>query len=145
MAEGTRIAICGGPRVGKTSFARSLASEHGAPAVSTDDFMGAPWPAIPDLVLAQLRNLPAWILEDTQAARVLRRWLNEPAANPGLTCVYWLEKPLVELRDGQASMAKGVATVFADVRPKLYKLGVPVFPGLPPDFLRTPPSARPVG
>ncbi|HWA29116.1 MAG TPA: hypothetical protein VG734_25930 [Lacunisphaera sp.] len=88
--------------------------------------------------------MPGWVLEGTQAARVLRRWLNEPGASPGLSCVYWLEKPLVELKDGQASMAKGVATVFADVRPKLHKLGVPIFPGLPPSFLQSPP-ARLVG
>jgi hypothetical protein len=135
MEESTRITICGGPRVGKTTLGRVLAEEHRITLVSTDDFMSQPWAMIPDLVIERIRDERAWVLEGTQTARVLRRWLNDQGANPNLTSVYWLSKPLVELSDRQESMAKGVEKVFNDVRPKLHKLDVPIFPGLPPHVL----------
>lgn len=134
MAEQSmKIAICGGPRTGKTTFAKRLGAELGLRVVSTDQFIKFAWDVVPDMVIAELAPLSGWILEGVQAARVLRRWFNSPPSveKPSLHGVYWLEKSFSDLSDGQRSLGKGVATVFADVRPILRKLGVPIFPGLP--------------
>lgn len=128
-----KIAICGGPRTGKSTFATRLAADYDLPVVSTDQFIKFAWDVVPNLVIEELRQKDGWILEGIQAARVLRRWFNMPAgfAKPNLHAVYWLDKALVDLTPGQASLTKGVATVFADVRPVLRKSGVVILPGLP--------------
>lgn len=133
-----RLAICGAPRAGKSTLAALIGAELGLPVVCTDDYRTHPWPTVPDLVLRDIRDRESWILEGTQAARVLRRWLNERGANPMLQSVYWLDKPVLELTEGQATMAKGIRTVFADVRPLLNKLGIPVLPGFPPAYQAQP-------
>ncbi len=86
-----RIVVIGGPRTGKTTYATKLArqvgahlastgkrTENEAGLVSTDNYMRrANWKTLPDVVIKDLRGRENWVLEGTQAARVLRRWLRE--------------------------------------------------------------------
>lgn len=142
QAEVTCIAVCGGPRVGKSTLAKLLGEQQGVPVFCTDSLMGEPWAEIPDRAIQELLALEHWILEGVQSARVLRRWLSDTRLAPKLRLhsVYWLDRPLVEQSDGQRSMAKGVATVFSSVRPLLAKAGVPILPWSPPAQSYRPPA-----
>lgn len=147
-----RIAICGGSRCGKTTLGTKLAVDLGVHLlstgkrstadnlISTDNYKGAPWEAIPDIVIPKLEELEDWILEGTQATRVLRRWLRTRYEHVRLDEVYWLDRPFVPRSKGQQTQAKGIATVWADVRPLLLRKGIPIrydnpasmAPSLPP-------------
>ncbi len=138
-----KLAICGGPHTGKSALAEKLSELYSVPVVHTDDWIkDHSWSDVPDRVLEKLATLDGWIVEGTQAARVVRRMLNTPhppSAAPLLDGVYWLEKTLSEVTEKHQSMAKGIATIFAGIRPVLAKASIPIFPGLPPSMFPPPP------
>lgn len=98
-----RVAIVGGPRTGKTTFARSVRDR---PVISTDDYMDLPWEDVPAKVIEAAAAAGAsFVVEGVQAARALRKGLEVDA-------VIVLTQPKTELTPGQAAMGKGVMTVF---------------------------------
>lgn len=134
-------AICGAPRTGKTTFATKLAQATKLPLISTGKrsevleiytkfFIDLEWDEVPHVVRAELKKYPAWILEGTQSARVLRKWLAEEPETLQLKRVHWFDNaPWVPRNDGQESMAKGVRKIFGEVRPFLRRLSVEVVDG----------------
>lgn len=137
----TRIAICGGPRTGKSTFASKLARELGIDLfstgkkalVATDNFMGVGWENVPRLVMERLSELDDWILEGTQATRVLRYWYKAAPETLRLDRVHFFDRPWVIRNGGQNAMAKGVQTIWREVRPELLKRGVPILYGVERD------------
>jgi len=129
-----RIFICGGPRSGKSTFAKRLGEETGLQVISTDRYIGVSWENVPLVAVKALTHAPDWILEGIQAARVLRFWLNtQPDAQ--VTQVYWFNRAIVNRTARQEATAKGVATVFASVRGELSKRCIPLFESsLPHDY-----------
>jgi hypothetical protein len=137
-----RVAVIGGPRTGKTTYATQLAKELGVylastgkrtldPLLSTDNFMTVGWDNVPARVIAALEDKEDFVLEGTQAARVLRRWYGLDLDGPRLDRVVYFDRPWVQRNGGQEAMAKGVATVFRDVEPYLRELGVPLIRAIP--------------
>lgn len=153
-----RIVVIGGPRTGKTTYATKLAREMGvhlascgkrteneSGLVSTDNYgrdskVGgfsrerAVWDALPTEVIRDLRKRDSFVLEGTQAARVLRRWLRESPDEPKIDKVLVFDKPWVERNAGQQAMAKGVRTILRDLRPLLDSAGIPVEEMTPPEM-----------
>lgn len=133
-----KVAVFGGPRTGKSTFASKLARELDLPLVSTgkkavvatDAFIGVPWADVPDRVRVVLAPLESWILEGCNAGRVIRRWL-EMDPELKLDRVYWLERAWVPRNKGQEAMAKGCRTIFLSILPELERRGVPIVRGLP--------------
>lgn len=104
-----RIAICGGPNVGKTTLARMVKDR---PVIHTDSFMERSWEAVPHAVIAKVYDETGggkdpFVIEGVQAPRTLRKGLEVDA-------VLWLDQPLEPESKGQASMRKGCMTVLAD-------------------------------
>lgn len=136
-----KIAICGGPRTGKSTFASKLAGELGIALfstgkkalVATDNFMHVGWENVPRLVMERLCELDDWILEGTQATRVLRYWYKTDPDSLKLDRVYFFDRPWVVRNGGQNGMAKGVATIWRDVRPELIRRDVPIVYGVDRD------------
>lgn len=137
-----KIAIVGGPRTGKSTWASKLARSLGIELhstgkralLATDNFIGVPWDEVPNAVLDVLRDKDDWILEGCQTARVLRRWFKQDPANVyQLTEVYFFDRPFVQRNRGQNAMGKGIQKVWSEVRPLLIAAGVPIHHGVPDD------------
>jgi hypothetical protein len=104
-----RIAIVGGPRVGKTTLSRSWPIRR---IVSSDDIKHLAWGEQPDAMLALLDEHGLdrpFVVEGVQVVRVLRRGLEVDA-------VIYLDRPHVPRSVGQNSMAKGILTVLSEWR-----------------------------
>jgi len=132
-----RVAILGGPRTGKTTYATRLAKSAGVkltstgkrsadPVVHTDSFIADGWDRIPDNVIAKLEGESDFVLEGCQAARVLRRWFARDPEGPKLERVVIFTKPHVRRSGGQEAMAKGIRTVIDGLLPELHKAKVRV-------------------
>ena len=121
LARYQRIAIAGGPQVGKTSVWAAHVTDRRV--LHTDDWMGAKWADVPYLVLGACQPLTRFCVEGVQVPRTLRKGLEVDA-------VVWLAHPLTELSEGQERMRKAVETVFRDWQakasrvPPIYKGGV---------------------
>lgn len=143
-----RIVVIGGPRTGKTTYATKLAKQLGVHLgstgkrteqeeglVSTDNYMKrANWKTLPDVVIKDLKDRDSWVLEGTQAARVLRRWLKESPAEVKVDKVLVFNRAWVPRNPGQEAMAKGVRTVLRDLQPLLTKAGIEVEHMTPPEL-----------
>lgn len=132
-----RVAILGGPRTGKTTYATRLAKSAGVKLTSTgkrsadavvhtDSFIADGWDAIPANVIAKLEGETDFVLEGCQAARVLRRWFSQDPEAPKLERVVIFTKPHVKRSGGQEAMAKGIRTVIDGLLPALHKAKVQV-------------------
>lgn len=119
-----RIAITGAPKAGKTPYADRLGKSLGVDVIHTDDYIPMGWSEA-SLHAADVMGKPTtFVTEGVGVPRALRKMLK---ANPDRKPVD--EVVIVERRDGKvmpehALMAKGVATVLAEIRPALEKLGV---------------------
>lgn len=101
-----RIAICGGPRTGKTTVAEWCTKDR--PLLHTDDLMHLPWADVPQAVIDQCSHHPRFVCEGVQTARALRKGLQVDA-------VLYLDTCMVpERRNG--AMAKSVNTIFTEWR-----------------------------
>jgi hypothetical protein len=143
-----RIVVLGGPRTGKTTYATKLAKQLGVHLgstgkrteqedglVSTDNYMKrANWATLPDVIIKDLKDREDWVLEGTQAARVLRRWLKASPDEPKVDKVLVFGKPWVARTPGQEAMAKGVRTILRDLQPLLDKAGIEVEHMTPPEL-----------
>lgn len=122
-----RLAIVGGPNTGKTTCALELAGSRtyrDATVRHTDDVIDLGWSEASEEVADWLMYDGPLIVEGVAVARGLRKWLRRGMKGRPVDRVLVLTQPFVPLPPGQASMAKGVATVLAEVRPELEARGV---------------------
>lgn len=145
----TRIVICGGPRTGKTTLAWQMFGSGGlsynaaqrSPHQATVHFKGGTavlrhtddlieshdWSAASAEVAAWLDAPGPWIIEGVAMARALRKWREAcPGEPPPVDRVIRLTAPREALSKGQAAMAKGEQTVWAEIEEWLLDAGVPV-------------------
>lgn len=139
----TRIVILGGPKTGKTTLAGELLQAHHAQDESwrggasgppipqvlhTDDLIHLGWSEASQYVADRWLTEPGpWIIEGVAAVRALRKWRDQhPGERPPVDRVIRLTTPHVALVKGQAAMAKGEETVWAEVAPWLRQHGVEI-------------------
>ncbi len=107
LAKYERIAICGGPRAGKSTLSM-LALGTGKHVIHSDDYMALDWSeASAELARVANNTRGGLVVEGVAVPRALRKGLR-------VDCVVWLDEPLEPLTKGQQSMRKGCMTVFAD-------------------------------
>lgn len=124
-----RVVVIGGPKAGKSTYAKGLGaavrcSDPKALGGDADDRLDLPegerWSAVSAEVAGWLDATGPWTIEGVAVARALRKWMK---AHPGVACpvdeVHVLGGARVALTPGQAAMAKGVATVLAEILPWL--------------------------
>jgi hypothetical protein len=152
-----RIVVIGGPRTGKTTYATKLAKQLGVHLastgkrteqpeglasvknygkVSTDDYVNRySYADLPSKVIADLRGMEDFVLEGTQAARVLRRWLREAPNEPRVEkTLVFMGKPWVKRTPKQEATAKGVRTTWRELEPMLRRHGIPYEHMTPPEM-----------
>ena len=115
-----RIAICGGPKTGKTTLSATLPGK----VMHTDDAAGLGWSAA-SLEVSKWFDRPGpFVIEGVAVARALRKWL---LANPeGKPCdkLIWLANAWIPTTPGQQRMATGCRTVLAAIMDELKGRGV---------------------
>jgi hypothetical protein len=107
-----RIALTGGPQVGKTTLASSV---NDRPIYHSDDFKQYSWDEVPYRMIEAVAKVPRFLIEGVMVARALRKGL---AAD----CLVVLHEPCVERNRGQVAMSKGINTILWS-----FKLGIPRF------------------
>ena len=121
-----RILVTGGPRVGKTTLARSIGALHGLPVRSTDDLIAThDWSAASSAVAAWLDDVGPWVIEGVAIPRSLRKWLATHDGAPA-DGIFIGRDPREARSAGQDAMAKGLETVWAEIAPELERRGVPI-------------------
>lgn len=119
-----RVAIAGVPKAGKTTLAEQLDGLKLATdaLIHDHDWSGASQAASEwlDLRCADL------VLEGVAVPRALRKWLARNSEGKPVDRVVWLGSPREELTPGQATMAKGCATVWREILPELKARGVEI-------------------
>ncbi len=138
VSDGT-IAIAGIPRSGKTTFAQQVAG-YTAPAAQifhTDHLQFLEWSQVSEIA-ADWFDLETGekqrIIEGVTVIRALRKWLrshekaHEKTHEKARPCeqLYWLGEARMGLSRGQATLARGCATIFSEIRPQLEARGVVV-------------------
>ena len=125
-SEPLRLGITGGPRTGKST----LAMQHELPQFCTDPQPALPAPLVEylpvgldwgaqSLYVAEnyLTRPGPWVIEGVTLPRALRKWRElHPGEPPPLDRLVVLTQPYERLSPGQASMAKGCATVLAELQ-----------------------------
>ncbi len=107
LAKYQRIAICGGPRTGKTTLSR-LAHSKKHSVLHGDNFMTLDWSKASATLAAQANEIAGpVVIEGVAVPRALRKGMR-------VDCVVWLDEPLTKLNAGQEAMRKGCVTVLAD-------------------------------
>lgn len=120
MKVTTRIAICGTPKSGKTTFAWQAAEALGVEPWSTDDLETPEhdWVAEARQAAEWLRRPGPWIAEGVTVSLALERLLSAPpCSEPDV--VIWLDHPHLWLSDGQETLADGCRRVWGRVYPQL--------------------------
>lgn len=127
-----RLAIIGGPRVGKSVLARELAKRHGIAAMHTDDVMHLGWSPASEAASHWFSSTGSLIVEGVAAVRALRKWLE--ANREGKPCleVLVLTKAFEQTTAKQDAMCKGIHTVLDEIRPELERRGVVITYGRDP-------------
>lgn len=151
-----RICITGGPCTGKTTLAAQMAEIErddkpdrpwGGIIRHTDDLIPLGWSEASQAACLWLDAPGPWIIEGVAVSRALRKWRDaHPGEPPPVDRVIYLTEPLNRgaVLAGQDRMAKGVASVHAEIEEWLVEHGVAterkaiqVF-GDDPTFLRRP-------
>lgn len=116
-----RTCITGGPKTGKTTLAKRMGRHF-----STDDLMDKGWSEASEAASHWFDGKGPLVVEGVAVPRALRKWLARNPEGKPVDRVIYLKKPHRTLTKGQNTMLKGVATVFAEIRPELEKRGVEV-------------------
>lgn len=119
-----RVAIAGGPRTGKTTAAIYLAEQYESALMHTDDLIHHGWSEASAMVADWLELGGQQIVEGVAVPRAIRKWLKRGNEGKPIDALVILSEPFEKLTDGQARMAKGVATVLEEIRPELEACGV---------------------
>lgn len=122
----TRICITGGPRTGKTTMALKLLYDLPDGQVRhTDDLIKLGWSEASQHASLWLDEPGPWIIEGVAVSRALRKWRDRnPGLPPPVDEMIYLTDPYEKLSPGQLAMAKGVATVHAEIAGWLREHGV---------------------
>jgi hypothetical protein len=131
MAPGMRVAIVGGPRTGKTTFADRVGLHNLSEqdVKHSDDLIDEmEWSEVSDYIAKKWLTAPGpWCVEGVAIPRALRKWLAfAPPNNTAKPCdvMVYLPNPHVPLVKGQETMRKAVNTVIREIVPELTRLGV---------------------
>lgn len=123
----SRVVIAGGPRTGKSTLAVRAGERNQVPVRHADSLVGVKqWSDASDEVARWLDEPTPWIVEGVSTPRAIRKWL---AANPDKkldATVIYLRDPIQVRSKGQVAMAKGVHTVWREIRPELAARGVQI-------------------
>lgn len=111
LATEDKIAIGGGPNVGKTTVFGAMVDDR--PVVHTDDWIkggpkwqpGMGWNEVPHAVAREVWDMPRVVVEGIRAVGVIRAgWVPD--------ILVWLHCPLIELTPKQESTRQGRETDF---------------------------------
>ena len=120
-----RIAIVGGPRCGKTSFALELYKELDLPLHCSDDLIGFfEWSELSDHIAVRMQTEDRWVWEGTAVVRALRKLINLTPNEIPCDKIYVFMRPYEILTREQAIMYKGIQTVCRDTLPVLKRKGI---------------------
>lgn len=126
-----RICITGGPKTGKTTLATDLAAP-GVLLCHTDALIDLGWSEASQFVADKWlgdQGESSWIVEGVAVPRALRKWLDAHPEGKPCDVACWLDGAHAELSKGQATMAKGCATVWREIFDQLVARGVRVLLG----------------
>lgn len=118
-----KLAIAGVPRAGKTTKGRKVGVALGS-VRHTDDINDLEWSKQSETVAGWFSE--GGVVEGMTVPRALRKWL---AANPEgkpVDEVVFMQKPHIELNEGQDRMGKGAKTIMDEITPELRRRGVEV-------------------
>lgn len=119
-----RTVIVGGPRTGKTTFAKKTAGVR--PVHHTDDVAYMEWSRQSREVATWFDRPGPWVIEGTAAVRALRKWLRSHPLGKPADEVIFLTSSYEVLTPGQLTMGQGVATVLRQIQMELWARGVQV-------------------
>lgn len=115
--EATRIVIVGGPRTGKSTLAARFS--HIAKRNSTDETIGMDWSQSSHEVSKWFEQTGPWLIEGVATARALRKWLQRHNMDKPCDRIVVLTSPRVAQTTGQATMSKGIETVWKQIEQEL--------------------------
>lgn len=117
-----RTVIVGGPKTGKTTLAQMTPE----PTYHTDDYMHLGWSEASQAVSELFFASGPWTVEGVATARALRRWLRRNAEGKPCDRVLVLTKvrDAKQYKPGHLTMAKGIHTVFCQIKTDLERRGV---------------------
>lgn len=104
LSKHNRVAIVGGPQVGKTTLAKKVTDR---PVFHNDDHKDAEWSEVPGRILSQTKDELSYVVEGVHVSRALRKGLEVDA-------IIHLQQPHVDLTPGQISMHKGQDTIMKE-------------------------------
>lgn len=130
-----RIAIAGGPRTGKTTFAAKLDDGgYGKHVYHTDSVKDEDWSQASLIASRWFDEVDGpLIVEGVRVPHALRKWLDKHKddGQKPVDVVYLLEEPQVAQTARQRGMSAGARTVFYDILDELRARGVRIIYGLP--------------
>ncbi len=119
-----RIVIAGVPRTGKTTLSTRLGVDT---VRHLDDLIAThAWSEASEAASRYFDEPGPWVVEGVQSARALRKWLARNHDGKPCDVVYLMMSPRMALTRGQATMAKGVATVWDEIAGEPSARGVAV-------------------
>lgn len=125
LAAFPRVAITGGPKTGKTTLADRLSELTGRQVFHTDDLANLEWSEA-SLAASRWFDGPEWIVEGVAVPRALRKWLGSNQDSPLDAALVYLRDPVLAITKSQEAMAKGVRTVWEEIRTELRARGAQV-------------------
>lgn len=121
-----RYAIVGGPRTGKTTLANLMEQRLSIFARHTDDLIPLGWSQASEAAASWFNEDGGWIIEGVTVPRALRRWLAAHPAQELPIKVIVLRYPKVQTTPRQKAMAKGVYTVWNEIKSQILNRGAEV-------------------
>lgn len=117
-----RIIIAGGPRTGKSTFAKMIAATNGTVARCTDSLNVGYTESYP--IVSEWFNAPGpWVIEGVSVTGALRHFLTYNNGAPA-DKLFWSPTARVELNPKQIGMTKGIDTIWSQIVAKLQARGV---------------------
>lgn len=118
-----RIAIAGVPQAGKTTLGEAISS---APLCSTDWYLGRR--DIDDVLVGFLeeRRSP-WVMEGCRVVHALRLWLSKHPEGQPCDAVLWMPRSRHALTPGQRIFAKGIWSIWREVKGELERRDVKIW------------------
>lgn len=123
QGKGLRVIVAGGPRRGKSTLAQKLVGP-GVKYHHGEELVGVEWSAGSELASRWFDEPGPFVCENVAMARALRKWLaRNPSGRPADVVVH-LSEAVTASTPGQETMARGCATVWAEIKPELLLRGV---------------------